>query len=147
MAALEWARLGAYHALDADTLCSDLLHKLTPEILETLCFSMHPALTVISSRWPVGSIWQVTTEGGDGLQVNMKQAEEVLVVRPLLNVETHILPADGAMLLNRLRSGLTLPVAADQVMQVFPGFNPGNHLYGLLNLGAFTHTYHQGENQ
>lgn len=145
MAALEWAQLCAYHAADASALSPEILATFPPEELETLCLCVHPSLSVTSSKWPVGSIWQSAAGSDNGMSVDMNQAEHVVVVRPALDVSVHVLPADGVLLLRQLKAGFPLVASVSFVTDRYPSFEPGTHLQGLFALGAFTSVHHSGE--
>lgn len=145
VARLEWSRLQSYHAAESSVLAVDTLQHISPDDYETLCFNPHPSLHLVSSQWPAGSLWAATTNTGDKIKPDMQRAEHVVIVRPALEVLLQILPASGAMLLDCLRQGQPLLQAVEHIMQQDPAFDPGSHLQGLINLGAFDKTYKKGQ--
>ncbi len=144
IATLEWCRLCSYHAQDAAAVRAEVLSEISPESLESTCFSMHPSLFLVSSQWPVGSIWSAIANNADQPVVDMNRAEEVMVVRAEHTVSVQILPADGAELLKQLRDGKPLLAAVEIVTRRFPDFDPGTHLQGLFGLGIFNAIYQRG---
>jgi len=154
LAALEWARLQSYHSADAETLPIDrLLSVADPSEYDSLVFEVHPSLFQLSSRWPVGSLWSEITSPAasdadkpeiDKPEIDMKSAEHVVVVRPEYEVFVQVLPESGAVLLKHLKHGESLQEAVSSVTQKDPEFDPGVHLKGLIDLGAFCGSYLKG---
>lgn len=143
VASLEWACLQSSHARDSAVLPVDILASFSPEEYGFLCFTPHPSLFFVSSRWAVGSLWSAT-QNSDAPQLNVESAEHIVVVRPELEVVVQILPASGAALLNSLLKGQPLLEAVTSVIQRDPEFDPGSHLQGLIALGVFSDAYKQG---
>jgi len=159
LATLEWVRLQSYHAADAETLSiGRLLSKAEPSVYDLLVFDVHPSLFQITSRWPVGSLWSAiispVTEVADKPatetpelelpEINMNASEHVVVIRPEYEVLVQVLPPVGAMLLTQLQRGESLQEAVSFVTQQDPEFDPGLHLKGLIDLGAFCGSYLKG---
>lgn len=91
VAALECACRDAYHAADATPVAPDALAALPPETLMAARLTLAPSLRIVSSRWPVASIWQITTDDEDRSPENV--AETALVTRP--NLDLSVEPIDG----------------------------------------------------
>lgn len=136
VARLEWARLAAYHAADAEPLAIARLGAIPPELLSALRFRLHPSLHLLRSRWPVASLWAVTSGGDPARAVDMKQGEAIAVVRPMLSVEVRVLPAGGHDFLAALAAGSCLGAAAEQALAAHADFDLAPHLQGLFALGA-----------
>lgn len=143
VAALEWARLQAYHAQDSQALPADTLTTFSPDDYGLLCFTRHPSLSLLSSQWAVGSLWSAI-QLANTPTIDLNRPENVVIVRPADEVMMQVLPSSGAMLLDRLIQGDSLLVAVSAVTRHDPDFDPGLHLQGLIGLGAFTTTYLQG---
>ena len=149
LAALEWARLQSYHSSDAEILPLDtLLSKAQPSQYDSLVFSVLPSLYQLSSRWPVGSLWSEITspaaQTADKPAFDMNVSEHIVVLRREYEVFVQVLPESGAMLLERLKRGDSLQEAVSSVTQHDPEFDPGLHLQGLIDLGAFCGSYLKG---
>jgi hypothetical protein len=137
VARLEQARIDAYHAADADPMPISALAEFPAEAVGRVVLTPHPAMTLVRSRHPIGSIWGASTDTLDPAQVTMTEAEDVLITRPALAVETAILPTGGGAFLNALLENRTIERAADLAAAEVDGFDLSNHLSGLFAAGAF----------
>ncbi|HIC79762.1 MAG TPA: DUF2063 domain-containing protein, partial [Kiloniellaceae bacterium] len=138
VARLEWSQLYAYHAADATPLEIDRLSAVPSTDLGSLRFALHPSLHLIRSRWPVVSIWAASGDASAATDIDMKNGQEAVVVRPALKVETRLLPAGGLDLIADLLEGATLSAAAEQAVKRDPTFELAVHLQGLFEIGAVT---------
>ena len=138
IARLEWARVFAYHAEDRAAAEIDILSTLPPEQLGDTAFQLHPSLTLLTSRWPVFSIWASSSGQIENLEVDMGQAEEAIVIRPDFEVLVHRLPSGGYAFIRALQSGASLGEAAGQAAATCEDFNLAHHLEGLFKIGAVT---------
>jgi hypothetical protein len=138
VARLEWARLRAFHAADAEPLCVARLAEVPQQRLAGLRFTLHPSLQLLASRWPIASLWAVTGGSDPAHEVDMAAGEAVAVIRPVLTVELRILPPGGYGFIAALAAGATLGVAAEQALLQQPDFDLATHLQGLFALGAVT---------
>jgi hypothetical protein len=68
----------------------------------------------------------------------MNRSEAVVVTRPALTVLTNVVPASGQLFLSALVRGSTIGEAAESALSRDENFNTGEHLAGLLSLGAFS---------
>jgi len=138
VAHLEWARLSAYHAADAEPLGITCLATVPQAGLADLRFVLHPSLRLLRSRFPVASLWAVTCGGAPAAEIDMTRGEEIAVLRPMLSVEVRVLPPGGHAFLAALAAGGTLGEAAEAAVARAPGFDLAGHLQGLFSLGAVT---------
>jgi hypothetical protein len=136
VARLEWARLQAHHAADAEPARLEALAALPPEALEGTRLALHPSLSLVRSRWPVVSLWAASTDRGDPAEVDLARGEDAAVLRPALAVETRRLPEGAAPFLAALAEGRTLAGAATEASAQQAAFDPGEHIAGLFELGA-----------
>jgi hypothetical protein len=132
VARLEWARRFACHAADAIPLPVASLAEVPEAALPALRFTLHPSLRLVTSRWPVASLWAATAE------VDMARGEDVAVLRPELTVEVRVLPPSGLTFIAALAGGATLGVAAEVALAAAPDGDLAAHLHGLFALGAVT---------
>ena len=137
VARLEWARLHAYHAADADPLDIARLSAVPQADLGGLRFALHPSLQLVRSRWPVVSLWAASSGADPAAPVDMKAAQEAAVIRPALAVDVRLLPAGGHGFIQQLLEGATLAEAAEQAARN-PAFDLAEHLQGLFQIGAVT---------
>lgn len=142
VARLEWARLRAYHAEDREPLAIGALGEclVTESGQEVnpggLRFSLHPSLSLIRSRWPVVSLWAASTGQGLSEDVDMKDSEAALTVRPALMVETRQVPEQTFAFISALMHGETLENAAAAAIETGADFDLTTQLQGLFALGA-----------
>ncbi|MEQ9609450.1 MAG: DNA-binding domain-containing protein [Kiloniellaceae bacterium] len=136
VARLEWARLAAYHAADAEPLSIARLAELPQELLPDLSFALHPSLHLLKSRWPAASLWAVTSGADPSRAVDMRVGEAVAVLRPMLSVEVRVLPPGGYAFLSALAAGNSLSAAAERALTIDDQFDLARHLQGLFALGA-----------
>lgn len=104
VARLEWACNRAFHAADHDPLPLERLGSVPPEHYDRLRFKLHPAFTLIASKFPVYTIWEVNQPDYDGEETVDLDAggEQALVSRPDLDVSVQRLGAGEFTLLEAL---------------------------------------------
>lgn len=135
VARLEWLRLCAYHAADADPATLADVAALGTEALPTARLTCHPALGIIASRHPVRAIRATVMGAGDPGAVDMTRPESVAVTRPDLTVADHLLPPGAEIFLAALARGLALGPAAEAAAQT-PDFNLAATLETVFAIGA-----------
>lgn len=144
VARLDAAWMRAYHAADATPLGVTALAAVAPGALPGLRLVPHPSAEVVQSLHPIGSIWSAH-QRDMVTPVNAWHPEAVLVVRPAMTVNVHILPAQDATFATSLFKGATLGEAADAALAADPAFDFGTALIGLAGLGSFgTLKQHEG---
>lgn len=136
VARLEAAWSRAYHAADAPSLDMAVLAATAPDALPAVCVIAHPSATLIQSHHPVGSIWAAHQD--EIVQaIPAWGAETVLVLRPDMDVNVHIVPTKDGAFAQALFAGVPLGAAAEAALAVEPNFDFGAALIGLHTLGAF----------
>ena len=143
VARLEWARLQAYHAEDADPLAVDALgafleNHAGEEGIDVgkLGFTLHPSVALIRSRFPIVSLWAASTGQASSEDVDMKRSERALVIRPALSVETRQLPESSFAFMSMLQDGASLEQAAAAAAVDAEDFDLTVQLQGLFAVGA-----------
>lgn len=134
MARLEAAWSVAYNAADRPPMPIAALAAIDQPMLPELRLAAHPAAGLISSTFPVGSIW--SAHQAEGLVVR-PGAEAVLVTRPVLEVMVTVIPPSDAVFARHLFDGADLGTAAAAATSLSEGFDLGRALVGLCSLGAF----------
>ncbi|WP_064681190.1 HvfC/BufC N-terminal domain-containing protein [Rhizobium bangladeshense] len=137
VARLEAAWTAAYHAAECVPLDIAALRAVAPEILSDLRLVRHPSAHLIQSRFPVGSIWSAHQQEVVS-PVSDWRGQSVLVARPDLSVNVHVLPPQDAVFAASLFNAATLGEAAEAAFAAAPGFDFGTALVGLAGLGAFS---------
>lgn len=123
VARLELARGVAYHAADAVPLRPEAFKEFGPDALMSTGLRLHPSVTLVTSRYPVVSIWEAHQGDGEP-QVADWEPEAALVARPDLDVEVRRLPPGGFAFLTALSQGASIARAAAIAAAEAPGFDP-----------------------
>lgn len=141
MARLEWARVQAYHAREAPPLDLAALQAVPPENLPDQRFTLASSASLVSSPWPIVSLWQahdIAAGTATPLPAGLG-AEAVLVFRPQADVEMLLLSPGALALLRALAAGCTFGQAAMQALaEPDDAFNLQTTLVRLLLAGAFS---------
>lgn len=136
VAALESAWVEAYHAPEALPLAMSAIGEVAPEELQGLRFVLHPAARLLGFASPAASLWAAHQGESEPEPPASWGPEDVLVTRPHAEVLVRALPPGGYDFLAALRDGATLGHAAAPLVAV--GGDPGTHLVGLIEAGAFS---------
>jgi len=131
VARLEAALTRAYHAADASPMTVDELAS-APCRWERIHVELHPSVRIITSPYPIVSIWEAHICPDDHPMIDSSIAEDALVARPNLEVEIHRLPPGAAVFLSMLLKGASLRHAADAAAQSDPCFDLVTTLSGVL---------------
>ncbi len=138
IAALEYAWLQAYHAADAEPVAIDVLVNVPEADLDMITFKMHPSMHLLTSPWPVASIWQAHQGALEPNLSTLQMApEQILIIRPKLDVEVSVLSAPAYAFAAALASGSTLGAACAN-LEAMEDFEPAQHLGALFAAGAVT---------
>ncbi len=130
IARLERARRQAYHAADADPIDGAVLSVLSPEQMADARLTLHPSMHVVTSTYPILSIWRKNS-GEDDLEIPTT-GQDVLIARPDAHLAMRALPAGAATFLTLLQSGETLAAAATACAEI-PGFDLTENIGGILS--------------
>ncbi len=144
VARVELAWLRAYHAADVTALCMPDLSVLAGGDIADTTLPVHPAVGLVRSVHPVGSIWAAHQTQPLG-RLTDTGTEAVLVTRPLFDVIVTVIPASDAAFVEAIIGGGTLGTAAAAGLAADSSFDFGRALVGLVSLGAFAADANQGE--
>jgi hypothetical protein len=137
VARVEVAWMRSYHAADAVPISLAVVAAVAPEMLTVLRLAPHPSAALIRSEYPVGSIWGVHQQAMVTPVADWRP-QTVLVARPEMMVEVHILPPQDGIFATSLFNHATLGEAAEAAFAANPEFDFGAALMGLVSLGAFS---------
>lgn len=148
MARLDWARLCAFHAADAEAIDLQTLAALmqSPEQLAKASLTLQPSLAVVRSTHPIVSLWgahQQDDAARDAwlAEVPMRGAESALVFRDAADdALVHGLPDADAALTAAIASGAQLGTVQD----AHPQADFVRVLALLLRHGLVTGIHHLG---
>lgn len=137
VARLEVAWNGAYHAADAQSLGTAALRAIEPAALAASTLRLHPSLRLIRSGYPIATLWSAHQDG-ELSAVDLRVAEDVLIVRPGAEVVLHRLSSEAFAFVCALQRGESIERAADAALDESPELDAGAHLVSLLSIGAIT---------
>ncbi|PPD42243.1 MAG: DUF2063 domain-containing protein [Methylocystis sp.] len=112
VARLEWAIGRAYHATDATPLPLEAVRAIPANALGDAIFTLHPSVQIVSSHFPILSIWSTNAFDIAVQEVSLERGEDVLVLRPDLEVEAYLLPPGGFSFIAALIKGETVSAAS-----------------------------------
>jgi hypothetical protein len=140
VARLEWLRVQAYHAADAQPLAPQhLAHALSmPERLPAARVTLHPSLASLASAYAVVSLWAAHQGIGELGSVDPYVAESALVVRHGLDVEVISIAPGAAAFVAGLARGDVFGLAAAEAGTAHPAFDLAATLAILIRSGAIT---------
>lgn len=134
VARIDLAMRTAYHAANAKTVDPSALGAIPPEHLDGVQFSLAPATQIVTSPYPIYSIWQMT-KGGPKPPTT---AQDVLITRAQFDPVIDLLPPGGAAFFDQLRQNAPLGAAMAAAQAVSPEFDLGGVLGLALQRGALT---------
>jgi putative DNA-binding protein len=140
MARLEFARVRAYHAADAEPVTKEALGlaMANPERIPELRLVCHPSLSVVESSFAVVSIWAAHQGEGDLATIDPAQAQDAFVLRDGLEVLVLHAPPGGAAFVAGLLQGRCLGDAVTAAAACAPAFDVAAVLSLLAYHGALT---------
>ncbi len=124
IAQLELARGRSYHAADMEPVTAEQFAAIPAEHLGELRIELHPSVSLLSSRFPIVSVWQAH-QADRPVETALRAwgAEAALIARPFLEVHVRRLPPGGFAFLTALASGLTLSDAVGKAIETAGDFN------------------------
>jgi len=109
VARLERLWLSSYHSADGQSISVEQLTALLnqPNQLEQARLTLAPACQWLSSEFAVFSIWQAHQPKSEIRlrDLTLNSSETVLLTRPALHVQLHLIEPDAAIFLSRLHQG------------------------------------------
>ena len=135
LAEVDAARTRAAYVADVEPLTGATLQGLAPEQLAAMRVVLHPSLAVISSIYPIVTIWGMNTGALPVAPIADWRPESAVVARPQREVEVRSLPPGGDIFLRALAAGENLASAAATAIAAAPHFDLGVNLAGLFNFG------------
>ncbi len=138
LARLECAITKSYHSADATPLGAQAFACIAPETLGQLRFTLHPALNLIPSPFPIVTLWQMNSGLAEIKPLETLCAETALIHRSHLTVSVKAISPAGGLFLSALQNGLTLSDAADIALTTDQAFDLSSHLHLLIADGLVT---------
>lgn len=145
LARLERAASRAYHAADIDPIGMAALQAIVPEALGEHRLCLHPAVSVLCSSHPVATIRAMNLDMMPLGPVEHLTGEDVLVARPLLDVQVRMLAPGAAAFIAALAGRRTFAEAADEGFAEASDFDLAQVLALLFAAGAVVAILHDKE--
>jgi Putative DNA-binding domain len=133
IAELEMVRGKARRSADARPLGLQAVASLRMGQFKELCAVLHPSMFLVSSRFPIVTIWENNRCDGEPRMIERWAAESALVARPHLEVEVRRLPRGGRAFIGALSRGQTMSSAVESGRIVTPDFDLDANLMLLLD--------------
>ncbi len=137
VARLERAWAESYHAAEAEPLDPAAFTRISPDRLPDSRLVLHPSLRVVRSSYPIVALWQTNIEGAIPIGIDIDGGgEDALIVRPVAQVEVHVLPAGAAAFIDTIAAGTPIVGAMNTALLDDPRFDLGGTLAGLIECRA-----------
>lgn len=134
MARLEIAWLHAYRARDVDPLEPETI--LAAGDPAGLRLHFHPSFQLLTSAFPIASIWRRHQADKDPAGVLPKTGEYIIIARPQRTVLVEILPQSTHRAITDLIKGATVAQSFEAAAQHDPAFDPQAVFQALFRNGA-----------
>ncbi len=138
VARLEIAWLEAYHASDAAPMAATEVIAAAGDDFETLTTTLHPSLRLLSSPWPVASIWRHHQSNSEQEKLSVSGDENVLVARPSREVTVQTLAPGPYAAIAALHQGAAIAEALTAGSNADPQFNPQDFFEQLFQWNIIT---------
>ena len=133
VARLEAARTRAFHAADAAPLTRDALAATSQDALADMRFTLHPSLEIVSSPYPVVTIFSMNSGEIELAPIADWLGEDALVVRPEYQVEVHRLSLGARIFLESLTDKNPLGEAVAAALAADTSFDLAENLAALFS--------------
>jgi hypothetical protein len=137
VARIERAWTEAYHAPEASPIDPGVFMAIAPDQLPAIQLALHPSLHVVRSQFPALTIWQMNVADGVPAAVDFAAGgEDVLVVRPLADVEVRLIPQGSLEFIQALADGKSVLAALEAGLIANSHFDLSANLSDLMRAGA-----------
>jgi hypothetical protein len=113
IAELEVARAKAGRAPGAFLVKAQAISSAWRKKRGEVCVVLHPSVVLITSRFPIVTIWKSNQLRGETAMIDRWRAECALVARPFDEVEVHCLAPSGYVFMSALAEGHTMAMAVE----------------------------------
>ena len=137
VARIERAWTEAYHALEASPIDPGVFTTVSPDQLPAMRLGLHPSVRVVHSPFPALTIWQMNVSDGVPAPVDLAAGgEDVLIVRPMADVEVRSIPKGSLEFIQALKDGRSVLAALEAGLIANPHFDLSANLSDLMRAGA-----------
>lgn len=137
VARIERAWTEAYHAPEASPIDPGVFMAIAPDELPAIQLALHPSLHVVRSQFPALTIWRMNVADGVPAPVDLAAGgEDVLVVRPLADVEVRSISNGSLEFIQALADGKSVLAALEAALIASSRFDLSANLSDLMRAGA-----------
>ncbi len=137
VARFEWLQVEAYHAADVAPLTADDLAALAPNRVAKMVFELHPSARLLSSPYPIISLWRTNTDDKDVQSIDLTAGgEDAVVIRPFFDVVYLRLRPGGHAFLTAIKARANLAEATTQAQGVAEDFDVQRNLAQFIDAGV-----------
>lgn len=138
VARLDWALNHAFHAARGTRLEAADLGSVTPEQLVALSLALAPDVTLLTSAYPLGRIWQACQPGAPDAEVDLASGGASLLVMRQEDdaVFAYLDPGDAAFV-GAISRGVPVGEAAQLAQANWSAFDPAQSFRRLLEWQIF----------
>lgn len=137
-ARLDWALNHAFHAAHSPRLEAADLGRMTPERLVALTLALAADVTLLTSAYPLGRIWQACQPGAPDAEVDLAAGGvSLLVMRQGDDAVFATLDPGEAAFVEAIGRGVALGEAARTAQGIWSAFDPARSFSRLLVLQVF----------
>jgi hypothetical protein len=138
VARIERAWTEAYHAPEALPLDPASLAAIEADRYSDIRLRLHPSVHIVRSELPALTIWRMNVGDGAPAPVDLAAGgEDVLIVRPMAEVEVRSMPPGGPEFVHALAEGVPVLTAMKAAITADPRFDLSANLSGLIGAGVF----------
>ncbi|OGW85972.1 MAG: hypothetical protein A3C35_07335 [Omnitrophica bacterium RIFCSPHIGHO2_02_FULL_46_11] len=117
LAKLEWLIWEAFHAFDGEPFTPLQASKIPMEDWERAQFIFQPSAGLIASPWPILDIWRLRREARQGLRVDIKRSQQILVGRKNDQVRCELIDKNQYRLIEGLLQKQTLGAVCEALAE------------------------------
>lgn len=146
-AELAWHQ--AYHAAEAVPLGVAALSALNSEQMSRAHLTLHPSAKLLASPYALDVLWELSAGKAEPAanEVLPKRGAQLLIIRPVSDVEVRIVPQPVFILLQALSARLTVLDACEYAQREQPGSCVPSILRDLIVSGTFVAVETNGDLQ
>ena len=139
VARFEWLQVEALHAGDAQPLTALDLAGIDPADVGQVIFKLHPSTRLITSPYPVVSLWRANMQDEKHAPVDPDAGgEDAAVLRPALDVIYLRLRPGGVAFLAAIMAGAGLADAAQKALDTATDFDVQKALAQYIDAGMLS---------
>ena len=140
IAKIDWFSHVSFHSPSHETAGIERLAEIPEGFYEQLCFTVHPSVCIIESRYPVFDIWNFAQTDDSETQPPKIDSEGqcVLIIRQADATRVILIDRELFAFINLIKQGATLGQAISELLDIHPSYNLQLQLHKVFSLGAIS---------